>query len=37
MKVELWAGVTSSWWSPAIWISMKRDPKDNELVGKDME
>jgi len=26
IKVELWVGVTQSWWSPAIWIPMKRDP-----------
>ena len=24
MKVELWAGVTPSGWSPAIWIPVKR-------------
>jgi len=34
MKVELWAGVTQSGWSPAIWISMKRDPEDCEAKGR---
>jgi hypothetical protein len=24
MMVELWVGVTPSWWSPAIWIPVKR-------------
>jgi hypothetical protein len=32
----MWAGVTE-WRSPVIWITMKRDPEDNELMGKDME
>jgi len=34
MKVELWAGVTQSGWSPVIWIPMKRDPEGDEAKGR---
>jgi len=37
MKVELWAGVTPSELSPAIWIPMKRDPEGYEAKGRGLE
>jgi hypothetical protein len=37
MKVELWAGVTQSGWSPAIWIPMKWDPEGNKAKGRGLD
>jgi hypothetical protein len=34
MKVEPWAGVAQSEWSPAIWIPMKEDPEGFEAMGR---
>ncbi len=37
MGVELWVGVTQSWWSPVIWIPMKGDPEGGEAKGEGLE
>jgi putative transposase len=36
-RVDLLVGVTPSWWSPAIWIPMKRDPEGFEAKGRGLE
>jgi putative transposase len=36
-RVELWVGVTPSWWSPAIWIPMKKGPEGNEAKGRGLD
>ncbi|MGC9149362.1 MAG: hypothetical protein ACP5GI_07995 [Sulfolobales archaeon] len=37
MKVELWARVTQSGWSPVIWIPMKRGPESDEAKGRGLD
>ncbi len=34
MRVELWAGVAQSGWSPTIWIPVEGDPEGGEAKGK---